>query len=50
MLLGALIQEDDDSEIDYANLKEKARQKNLASPRKNLPLGRKHRIGPLLSA
>ena len=42
MLLDALMQEDEESVIDYAKLKEKARQRNLASMRKNLPLGRKH--------
>jgi len=44
MLLDALMQEDDQSDIDYAKLKEKAHDRKtlLASPRKNLPLGRTH--------
>ena len=44
MLLDALMQEDEESAIDYAKLKEKAHtwQRNLASMRKNLSLGRKY--------
>jgi len=41
MLLDAVMQEDEEHEINYAKLKEKAHDRNLASLRKDLPSGRK---------
>ena len=43
MLLDALMQEDEESVIDYAKLKEKAHDREM---RKNVPLGRKHHNNP----